>query len=101
MTAVVEKEGAVSASPDEAAWAALDDAVVRALGTAHEPRLRVVRGQPDEVELAALVAGIAAHRAATGPSGDGVTAASRWTDHRRRLGLPPAPGADAWRWSAR
>ncbi|HLV05677.1 acyl-CoA carboxylase subunit epsilon [uncultured Georgenia sp.] len=62
--------------------------------------LRVVRGEPDDVELAALVAGIVAARAAAGddpapPSGR----SAPWSDHARRRGLRPAPGPDSWRWS--
>ena len=62
---------------------------------------RVVKGTPDEAELAALVAGIVAARAATGPAEDEHGSASAWSDRGRRLGLPTQPGRDAWRWSAR
>lgn len=70
--------------------------------------VHVVRGEPDDVELAALVAGLAA------AGGDGVevddpAAPSRtaWSDRARamrtRLGprTPIATGVDAWRWSLR
>jgi len=61
--------------------------------------LRVVRGVPDDVELAALVAGIVAARAAAADVGTTVTRPrAAWTDHARRLGRP-APGPDTWRWS--
>lgn len=61
--------------------------------------LRVVHGAPDDVELAALVAGIVAARAAAADDGppEGSTA-SPWADHGRRLRGPGA-GADGWRWS--
>lgn len=63
--------------------------------------VRVVRGDPDEVELAALVAGLFA--AAAGLAADETEPAEQppWSDHARRLGAAPAPGPSAWRWSAR
>ena len=76
-------------------------------GPALEPALvHIVRGEPDDVELAALVAGLAA---AGGAERDDPAAPSRssWSDRARamrtRLGprTPIAPGLDAWRWSLR
>ncbi|WP_199422285.1 acyl-CoA carboxylase epsilon subunit [Actinotalea solisilvae] len=71
------------------------------------PDVRVVRGEPDDVELAALVAGLAASAADEDP-GPGPTAASRAGDAARRWRAAAwpspgrlAPGADAWRWSSR
>ncbi|WP_298991616.1 acyl-CoA carboxylase epsilon subunit [uncultured Pseudokineococcus sp.] len=63
------------------------------------PVLRVVRGAPDDVELAALVAVLAARLAAAhAPPPEGPTG-SRWDDPADRLGvLVPSP--DAWRTSA-
>ena len=63
--------------------------------------VRVVKGTPDDAELAALVAGIVAARAATEPAEQEQVAASAWSDRGRRLGLPSRPGGNAWRWSAR
>jgi hypothetical protein len=67
-----------------------------------DAHLQVVRGAPDDVELAALVAGI---MAATSGAPDDVVAAPRsaWADRRRQLRPQPAPtpGPDAWRWSLR
>ncbi|WP_225753877.1 acyl-CoA carboxylase epsilon subunit [Actinotalea sp. Marseille-Q4924] len=71
------------------------------------PDVRVVRGAPDDVELAALVAGLAAgaqsadddaaHLAADPtPS---VQARRRWRDAANRLSDRLSPGPDAWRWS--
>ena len=67
-----------------------------------DARLQVVRGAPDDVELAALVAGIMA-AASTGPAEDTAAPGSAWADRRRQLRPQPAPvpGADAWRWSLR
>ncbi|HLT85378.1 MAG TPA: acyl-CoA carboxylase subunit epsilon [Phototrophicaceae bacterium] len=61
--------------------------------------LRVVRGVPDDVELAALVAGIVAARAAAADVGTKPRPrTSPWSDHGRRLRGPGA-GVDGWRWS--
>lgn len=58
--------------------------------------VHVVRGAPDEVELAALVAGLVA---SVRPP-DEAPAPAAWSDRRRALPqAPPAPGPDAWRWS--
>ena len=70
------------------------------------PDLRVLRGAPDDLELAALVAGIAAGRRQEGPTGDHAharreaVARRRWRDGAQALSDPLAPGPDAWRWSA-
>ena len=72
------------------------------------PDVRVLRGAPDDVELAALVAGIAAGRrpeeAPTGARDRArreAVARRRWRDGAQCLSGPLAPGPDAWRWSAR
>lgn len=69
------------------------------------PHVHVVRGEPDEAELVALVAGLAAARAQDAhepPAGEDGTAVSAWSDRGRTLrgvGRAATPGADAWRWS--
>ncbi len=68
-----------------------------------EPLLSVVQGDPDAVELAALVtvlvgrleAGTASAGAAPGGAGH-----SGWTDRSRLLREPIAPGASGWRRAA-
>ncbi|GAA1355456.1 acyl-CoA carboxylase epsilon subunit [Saccharothrix algeriensis] len=64
-----------------------------------EPFLEVVRGAPDDVELAALTAVVAALAAAGAPAGQRPRR-SAWADRARPApaGLPHGP--DAWRWSA-
>lgn len=68
---------------------------------ATRPHVRVVRGAPDDVELAALVAGLVA--AASEAGTPETTPRSAWTDRARVLRGSVAPGAapDAWRWSLR
>ncbi len=64
------------------------------------PLLRVVRGAPDDVELAALTTVIAA-AAASGGVGDGTsTRRSLWGDPAAQLRTPIQPGPGAWRASA-
>jgi Acyl-CoA carboxylase epsilon subunit len=67
-----------------------------------DAHLHVVRGAPDDVELAALVAGIMA-ATSNAPADDVAAPHSAWTDRRRQLRPQPAPapGADTWRWSLR
>jgi hypothetical protein len=67
------------------------------------PDVRVVRGAPDDVELAALVAGLAAgavehdHHAVDRSTAE-VRTRRRWRD-AAQLADPLAPGPDSWRWS--
>lgn len=70
-------------------------------GRPADPHVHVVRGTPDDVELAALVAGLIA-TSGTHHEPEPTTAAP-WTERRRtvRRGGPPRPGPDAWRWSLR
>lgn len=60
--------------------------------------VQVVRGAPDEVELAALVAGLVA---TAGNDEEQAAPAAEWSSRRRSLPRRPAPtpGPDAWRWS--
>jgi hypothetical protein len=60
------------------------------------PHLRVVRGNPDDVELAAVTAVVASLAAAGGPAED-EPRPSAWADRSRlvRRALPHGPGA--WR----
>ncbi|MEU3275226.1 acyl-CoA carboxylase subunit epsilon [Saccharomonospora sp. NPDC006951] len=66
-----------------------------------KPLLRVVRGNPDDAELAALAA-VVAGMAASGAAED--TAApprrSRWADRATLMRSPLRPGEGAWRASA-
>jgi hypothetical protein len=60
--------------------------------------LRVVRGEPDPAELAALVAVLAARAGAA--TAAPVTSASAWNDHGRALRRGAVHGANAWRASS-
>lgn len=67
---------------------------------AGSPLLRVVRGEPDESELAALTAIVAGLAAGGEPEEDEQPARSRWADRAAAVGRSPAPGPGAWRASA-
>ena len=62
------------------------------------PLLRVVRGDPDDAELAVLTAVVSAIAAAPAPA-DEPAAPSQWG--RPQLRRPIAPGPGAWRYSMR
>ncbi|PZR55522.1 hypothetical protein DNL40_01680 [Xylanimonas oleitrophica] len=75
--------------------------------------MRIVRGEPDEVEVAALVAGLAAVAASNGLPDD-VEPIDEWTNRSRSVrgngagvtaksfgGRSGRHHADAWRWSLR
>lgn len=68
--------------------------------TADRPLLRVVRGDPDDEELAALAAVLAAARDAAGPEPGPPAPRSVWGDPAHRLRAPLRPGPGAWRASA-
>jgi hypothetical protein len=59
---------------------------------------RVVRGEPDDHELAALTAVIAAAAAAS-PTPGPARRTSVWIDRRAMLRTPLQPGPGAWRHS--
>ena len=72
------------------------------------PDVRVVRGEPDDLELAALVAGLASGSLGGARNADPGRAGQREAAARRRwreAACPPAgpltPSPDAWRWSGR
>jgi hypothetical protein len=58
---------------------------------------RVVRGEPDDAELAALTA-VLAVAASGGPAGTAATRrTSFWTDRQAGMRQPLQPGPGAWR----
>ncbi|GAA3539892.1 acyl-CoA carboxylase subunit epsilon [Amycolatopsis ultiminotia] len=63
------------------------------------PLLRVVRGNPDDAELAALTAVVAAAAATPAPAGK-KRRTSWWGDRATAVHAPQAPGEGAWRASA-
>jgi hypothetical protein len=70
------------------------------------PQVRVVRGNPDDVEVAALVAGLAANASVLSALADldeqGSAARRRWREAAGRLAHPlTSRNPDAWRWSLR
>ncbi|WP_028851163.1 acyl-CoA carboxylase subunit epsilon [Thermocrispum municipale] len=65
-----------------------------------KPFLRIVRGTPDDEELAALTAALAAV-AAGAQQKDEPKPRSAWADPEPRLRQPLRPGPGAWQASAR
>ena len=61
------------------------------------PLLRVVRGEPTDEELAALVAVVAARAAAAAGADDGVAPRSLWRNRSRNIRPAIGPGPGAWR----
>ncbi|WAL67932.1 acyl-CoA carboxylase subunit epsilon [Amycolatopsis cynarae] len=59
-----------------------------------EPRIRVLRGAPDDDELAALIAVLSAISAAAGQAGPATTPTAARPASRR---LVPFPSATSWR----
>ena len=75
--------------------------------TDSDAHVHVVRGAPDDDELAALVAGLVAAAGRRAPhdedtDGPARAARARWVAPGRLRGTtPPSRGPDAWRWSLR
>ena len=61
------------------------------------PHLRVVRGNPDDVELAAVTAVVVGLVAAGGPVADEAPRRSAWSDKSRQVRRPLPHGPGAWR----
>jgi hypothetical protein len=61
--------------------------------------IRVVRGAPDDVEVAALAV-VLAVLAASPPTTDPKRPPSRWVDHAGHLRRPLPVGPNGWRMSA-
>jgi len=77
---------------------------VTAPDAAPAPHVQVVRGTPDDVELAALVAGLVAAAGAGADDADGPAPHDGWSDRARALrgaGAAWRTGPDAWRRSLR
>jgi hypothetical protein len=64
-----------------------------------QPLLRVVKGTPDDYQLAALTAVIAG-LAAAAPAEDKPAQRSEWANPARRVRRPLQPGPGAWRASS-
>jgi len=64
-----------------------------------EPVLRVVRGNPDDVEVAALTAAVVA-LAGAGAGDREPAGRSRWSDRGSLMRAPLRHGPGAWRGSA-
>jgi hypothetical protein len=65
------------------------------------PVLRIVRGEPDAAELAALTAVLAAAGGAADDEAPDPTPASGWARHVDLVRGPVHPGPGGWRASAR
>jgi hypothetical protein len=88
-----------------------DDSTGRAGAADERPHVRVVKGAPDELEVAALVAGLAG-LSAVGHEPDDVAPVEEWINRVRVVrgtgggataksfgGRAGRHNADAWRWS--
>jgi acyl-CoA carboxylase epsilon subunit len=65
-----------------------------------EPYLRVVRGNPDDVEVAALTAVVVALSAGGAEKSAEPKAPSRWSDRGAMMRAPLRHGPGAWRAAA-
>lgn len=63
-------------------------------------QMRVVRGAPDDLEVAALVAGLVAVASSSADLPDDAPATGQWV-RRSRPGKASPTGGDSWRWSLR
>lgn len=63
------------------------------------PLVQIVRGEPADEELAAVIAVLAGLLRAAAPRPP--VAHSSWADPAQRLRIPPHPGPGAWRTSLR
>lgn len=64
-------------------------------------QMRVVRGAPDDVEVAALVASLAAVASRDVEPATEAAPRSEWSRPLRAVHATRTAGADAWRWSLR
>jgi acyl-CoA carboxylase epsilon subunit len=71
------------------------------VAVAEQPLLRVVRGNPDDTELAALTAVVATVASVSGDrTGKPPSRRSWWADRAAMLRSPVRPGEGAWRASS-
>ncbi len=63
-------------------------------------QMRVVRGAPDDLEVAALVAGLVAVASSGAALPDDVPETGQWV-RRSRPAAALSTGGDSWRWSLR
>ena len=68
-------------------------------GSDEQPMFSVVKGQPTDEELAALMVVFSSARPTTGS--DGGARSSGWSSYWRSVRRPFHPGPDAWRLSGR
>ncbi len=64
------------------------------------PLLRIVRGNPDDTEIAALTAVVAGLAGDGSPAEKPANPPSRWADRSALVRAPLRPGPGAWRASA-
>jgi hypothetical protein len=63
----------------------------------HPPLLSVVRGQPDEEDLAALTLALLSRRGGSDQTGRPIGEAGRLLARRQRIGAGLRPGPGSWR----
>lgn len=77
-----------------------DDSNDTEADTQQRPLLRVVRGNPDDAELAALTTVVAGMASAGSAEPTQQPRRTLWADPAHRLRTPVRPGPGAWRASA-
>jgi hypothetical protein len=65
------------------------------------PTLRILRGNPSDDEIAAVVVVLTAASGSAEPRVNADNPVSAWADPAQRLRQPPRPGPGAWQASAR
>ena len=89
----------VTSEPDAPVSGTSSDAPGAAILTS-AAQMRVVRGEPDDLEVAALVAGLVAVASSGAEEPEEAPVTGQWVRRSRPAGTR-STGGDSWRWSLR